>query len=373
MSHIRWNKNYLLAILNSHIVDYPTPVNLTYMWSFGSTAGFCLVIQILTGVFLAMGRVFDFQETLQSYICRCTFISLTQDKSLFNCGESGKAYFINEFLLFLPQKGLIHIKKSCNNCLSRAHSKLTKITTLNIAGVPIRIIHLNFIYRTTHNRGSKLRYATSFRSFSSDRRSDVRVVDDSRVSFKNTKTPPLFLPVLTICKARQAYLKQETDFLFKMFNNKIHRASKKVQEKFTYDCIFHMFTSLDNALKNHYRTGYRKYNIFDLICNPCYLLYCYTQLKHKKINGANNISIGNITLPSIITLSRKLADGTYKPKPLRRIFIAKVNKKMRPLGISSDHDKIVQKAILTFLEPIFEHQFLECSHGYRKKKIVILV
>ena len=54
MTRNRWNKNYLLAILNSHIVDYPTPVNLTYAWSFGSTAGICLVIQILTGVFLAM-------------------------------------------------------------------------------------------------------------------------------------------------------------------------------------------------------------------------------------------------------------------------------------------------------------------------------
>jgi len=54
MLRIRWNKNYLVAILNSHVIDYPSPSNLTYAWSFGSTAGFCLVIQILTGVFLAM-------------------------------------------------------------------------------------------------------------------------------------------------------------------------------------------------------------------------------------------------------------------------------------------------------------------------------
>jgi ubiquinol-cytochrome c reductase cytochrome b subunit len=54
MYRVRWNKNYLVAIINSHIIDYPTPSNLTYAWSFGSTAGICLVIQILTGVFLAM-------------------------------------------------------------------------------------------------------------------------------------------------------------------------------------------------------------------------------------------------------------------------------------------------------------------------------
>lgn len=51
---VRWNRNTILAFISSHIIDYPTPVNLNYMWSFGSTAGLCLVIQIITGIFLAM-------------------------------------------------------------------------------------------------------------------------------------------------------------------------------------------------------------------------------------------------------------------------------------------------------------------------------
>jgi len=50
----RWNKDYLLAILDSHIINYPTPINLNYFWSFGSAAGICLGIQIITGIFLAM-------------------------------------------------------------------------------------------------------------------------------------------------------------------------------------------------------------------------------------------------------------------------------------------------------------------------------
>lgn len=54
MSRTRWNKDQILSILDSHIIDYPTPINLNYMWSFGSTAGLCLVIQIITGIFLAM-------------------------------------------------------------------------------------------------------------------------------------------------------------------------------------------------------------------------------------------------------------------------------------------------------------------------------
>jgi quinol-cytochrome oxidoreductase complex cytochrome b subunit len=54
MTQTRFNKDFVVAFVDSHIIDYPSPVNLNYMWSFGSTAGLCLVIQILTGIFLAM-------------------------------------------------------------------------------------------------------------------------------------------------------------------------------------------------------------------------------------------------------------------------------------------------------------------------------
>jgi len=50
----RWNKDFILSFVDSHIINYPTPINLNYFWSFGSTAGIALVIQIITGIFLAM-------------------------------------------------------------------------------------------------------------------------------------------------------------------------------------------------------------------------------------------------------------------------------------------------------------------------------
>ena len=52
----RINKNYLFAFIDSHIIHYPTPITLTYAWSFGSLAGICLVIQMISGIFLAMVR-----------------------------------------------------------------------------------------------------------------------------------------------------------------------------------------------------------------------------------------------------------------------------------------------------------------------------
>ena len=47
-------KRPFINTLSSHIVDYPTPVNISYLWGFGSTAGIFLSIQLITGIALAM-------------------------------------------------------------------------------------------------------------------------------------------------------------------------------------------------------------------------------------------------------------------------------------------------------------------------------
>ena len=47
-------KQPVLSVINDHLVDYPTPSNINYFWGFGSSAGICLMIQIATGIFLAM-------------------------------------------------------------------------------------------------------------------------------------------------------------------------------------------------------------------------------------------------------------------------------------------------------------------------------
>lgn len=46
--------NVLLRLINSYVVDSPQPANISYLWNFGSLLSVCLIIQILTGCFLAM-------------------------------------------------------------------------------------------------------------------------------------------------------------------------------------------------------------------------------------------------------------------------------------------------------------------------------
>jgi len=49
----RWNQKSLFAVLNNHLIDYPTPINFNYFYGFGLLAGLMLTIQILTGIFFS--------------------------------------------------------------------------------------------------------------------------------------------------------------------------------------------------------------------------------------------------------------------------------------------------------------------------------
>ena len=71
-------RQVLLRLVNSYIVYSPQPANLSYLWNFGSLLGICLVLQILTGIFLAMHYVPNIdlafastEHQISKYIARC--------------------------------------------------------------------------------------------------------------------------------------------------------------------------------------------------------------------------------------------------------------------------------------------------------------
>ena len=94
----------------------------------------------------------------------------------------------------------------------------------------------------------------------------------------------------------------------------------------------------------------------------------YHKIKSKPGNmtpGTDAGTLDGITQDRIREIIRSLRDTSFQFKPVRRTYIPKANGKMRPLGIPSPMDKLVQEVMKIILEPIYESIFKDSSHGFR--------
>jgi group II intron reverse transcriptase/maturase len=116
--------------------------------------------------------------------------------------------------------------------------------------------------------------------------------------------------------------------------------------------------------------GYRFYALYDKISREDILAHAYAQCRSNKgapgVDGQDFADIDAYGVERWLgELALALRKETYRPDPIRRVYIPKANGKLRPLGISTVRDRVCMTAAMLVLEPIFEADLPPEQYAYR--------
>jgi RNA-directed DNA polymerase len=129
---------------------------------------------------------------------------------------------------------------------------------------------------------------------------------------------------------------------------------------------------LQTALHAKAKTGagYRFYALYDKIYREDILAHAYAQCRSNKgAPGVDGQDFSDVEAYGVQRwlgeLAIALKEETYRPDPIRRVFIRKPNGKLRPLGISTVRDRVCMTAAMLVLDPIFEADLPNEQYAYR--------
>lgn len=127
-----------------------------------------------------------------------------------------------------------------------------------------------------------------------------------------------------------------------------------------------------------YRAAKRQRNrrfhaLYDRIFRPDILRQAWEEVRRNGGSaGQDGVSIEDVEREGVEQLLREIEQdlkaGTYRPKPVLRVYIPKADGRQRPLGIPTVRDRVVQQACKMIIEPIFEANFQDNSYGFRPKR-----
>jgi RNA-directed DNA polymerase len=111
--------------------------------------------------------------------------------------------------------------------------------------------------------------------------------------------------------------------------------------------------------------------LFREVTKTDFLMLAFERIEYNKGSstpGVDGMTKNNWSYLHAEELARALREGTYAPTPVRRVYIPKKSGKLRPLGIPTFSDRVVQSALKLILEALYEPIFLDCSHGFRPRR-----
>jgi RNA-directed DNA polymerase len=129
------------------------------------------------------------------------------------------------------------------------------------------------------------------------------------------------------------------------------------------------------------QAGRKWYSLYDKAIAPASLQAAWDRINHRVtgkkreqgagVDGVTVAKFANRVGTELQKLGEQLSTGRYKPSPVRRQYIPKAgSKKLRPLGLPTVRDRVVQEACRSMIEPIFEAEFLDNSYGFRPGRSV---
>ena len=144
-----------------------------------------------------------------------------------------------------------------------------------------------------------------------------------------------------------------------------------VQMDLLPDKLHQLRWKLNQKAKNEPK--FRFYALYDRVFRMDVLEAAWKHVGKKgKASGIDGVKAEDILAEQngvekfLADLHEELKTKSYHPSPVKRVYIPKADGSKRPLGIPTLKDRVVQMAVVLILEPIFEADFLDCSHGFRR-------